>query len=46
MEPSLALWWVPVGHTPSIEEGLAMIARLKAEGPGPEVFTFGSYKAG
>ncbi len=46
MEPSFALWWVPAGHIPSVEEGLAMLERLKAEGPETEVFTFRSYKAG
>lgn len=46
MEPAFALWWVPAGHVPSVEEGLAMLVRLKAEGPGTEVFTFRSYKAG
>lgn len=45
-ESSFALWWVPAGHIPSVAEGIAMLERLKAEGPGPEVFTFRSYKAG
>ena len=45
MEPSFCLWWVPAGHIPSVEEGIAMLARLKAEGPGEEVFTFASWKA-
>jgi hypothetical protein len=35
-----ALWWVPAGHTPSVEEGKAVLERLQAEGPGPEAFTF------
>ena len=46
LEPAFALWWVPVGHIPTVEEGLSMLARLKVEGPGAEVFTFRSYKAG
>lgn len=46
MEPSFALWWVPAGHIPSVEEGLSMLDRLRTEGPGAEVFTFQSYKAG
>ncbi|QJQ32501.1 DUF3291 domain-containing protein [Sphingomonas lacunae] len=45
MEPSFCLWWVPVGHIPTVEEGIAMLARLKAEGAGDEVFTFASWKA-
>lgn len=35
-----ALWWVPAGHRPSVEEGLAAIARLEADGPTPAAFTF------
>lgn len=37
-----ALWWVPAGHRPSVEEGLAAIARLQAEGPTPAAFSFKS----
>ena len=37
---SLALWWVPAGHRPSLEEALARLERLDAQGPGPEAFTF------
>lgn len=44
IEPGFALWWVPIGHVPTVEEGLAMLARLKAEGPGGEVFTFASHR--
>lgn len=38
--PHLVLWWVPAGHRPSIEEAEARLARLTAEGPSPEAFTF------
>src|SRR6185436_165700 len=41
--PSLALWWIPAGHIPTIAEGkerLEMLARL---GPTPEAFTFKNY---
>lgn len=38
--PHQALWWVPAGERPSAEEGMARLARLAAEGPGPEAFTF------
>jgi hypothetical protein len=34
------LWWVPAGHKPTVEEGLARLAKLNAEGPTPEAFTF------
>ncbi|MEM1142956.1 MAG: DUF3291 domain-containing protein [Pseudomonadota bacterium] len=37
-----ALWWVPAGHVPSVEEGLERIERLKKHGPTPEAFTFKS----
>jgi hypothetical protein len=34
------LWWVPVGHVPTVDEGLAKLAHLEANGPTPEAFTF------
>jgi len=34
------LWWVPEGHKPTVEEGLARLAKLNAEGPTPEAFNF------
>jgi len=34
------LWWVPAGAPPTPEEGLRRLARLNAEGPGPEAFDF------
>ena len=36
------LWWVPAGHKPTVEEGLARLAKLNAEGPSPEAFNFKS----
>ena len=35
-----ALWWVPVGHLPSIEEAKARLAHLVEHGPTPFAFTF------
>jgi hypothetical protein len=35
-----ALWWVPVGHIPSVAEGMARVALLRANGPTAEAFTF------
>jgi len=35
---SLACWWVPAGHRPATGEALARIARIEAEGPGPDAF--------
>jgi hypothetical protein len=39
-EAYLVLWWVPAGHRPTIEEAIARLERLRAEGPTPEAFTF------
>jgi hypothetical protein len=38
--PSVALWWVPAGHVPTIEEGKARLELLARLGPTPEAFTF------
>lgn len=35
-----ALWWVPAGHVPSIDEGLSRLWMLDAFGPSPAAFTF------
>ncbi len=37
--PNLVLWWVPVGHRPTVAEATARLACLAAEGPGPSAFT-------
>ncbi len=34
------LWWVPAGHVPTPEEGLARLERLRREGPSAAAFTF------
>ncbi|MFI7133201.1 DUF3291 domain-containing protein [Nonomuraea sp. NPDC050153] len=39
-EPYMVMWWIPEGHIPSLAEGMERLERLKAEGPGPEAFTF------
>jgi hypothetical protein len=36
----LALWWVPQGHTPSIDEAKQRLAHLEAHGPTQFAFTF------
>lgn len=38
--PTLVLWWIPEGEIPTVREGFIRLARLKAEGPTPEAFTF------
>lgn len=35
-----ALWWVPAGHRPSIDEGLSRLWRLDRYGPTQLAFTF------
>lgn len=40
MDVFMALWWVPVGHFPTLAEGMAKIAHLAAHGPTAEAFTF------
>ena len=39
-EPQLALWWVPAGHIPSLDEGRHRLALLSREGPTQAAFTF------
>jgi Domain of unknown function (DUF3291) len=35
-----ALWWVPAGHIPSVDEAKERLAHLTAHGPTPFAFTF------
>lgn len=37
---SLALWWIPAGHRPTVAEGLARIDTLARSGPTRDAFTF------
>ena len=36
----LVLWWVPVGHVPTVAEAVARLHQLRADGPTPHAFTF------
>ena len=36
----LALWWVPAGHRPGIDEAKKRLAHLAAHGPSQYAFTF------
>ena len=38
--PILALWWIPVGHIPTVAEAKDRLQRLKERGPSPDAFTF------
>jgi hypothetical protein len=40
MELFMCLWWVPQGHIPTVEEGLARLETLRRLGPTAEAFTF------
>ena len=35
-----ALWWIPRGHVPSVDEAKQRLAHLEAHGPTPFAFTF------
>ncbi|WP_299531790.1 DUF3291 domain-containing protein [uncultured Streptomyces sp.] len=35
-----ALWWVPAGHLPTVEEAMDRVALIRQVGEGPEAFTF------
>jgi hypothetical protein len=37
-----ALWWVPAGHVPTLEEAKQRLAHLAEKGPTPYAFTFKS----
>ena len=39
-EAYVVLWWVPAGHRPTVEEGVARLRTLREKGPGAEAFTF------
>jgi heme-degrading monooxygenase HmoA len=39
-EAYMVLWWVPAGHTPSIEEAAHKLNVLRERGPTVEAFTF------
>ena len=38
--PILALWWIPAGHVPTVDEAKARLVHLKLHGPSPHAFTF------
>jgi hypothetical protein len=38
----MALWWVPAGHRPGIDEAKKRLAHLEAHGPSQFAFTFKS----
>ena len=42
---NVALWWVPVGHTPSVSEAREKVETLQSEGPSETVFTFADLRS-
>ncbi|MHB1836134.1 MAG: DUF3291 domain-containing protein [Solirubrobacteraceae bacterium] len=40
LETYLVLWWVPVGHEPTVQEAKERLEHLKRHGPTPHAFTF------
>jgi len=38
-QPATALWWVPAGHRPSVEESLTRLDHLRRYGPTSRVFS-------
>ncbi len=39
-QDTYVLWWIPQGHTPSVEEGVGRLTHLREQGDTPEAFTF------
>jgi hypothetical protein len=39
-QPILALWWIPVGHTPTIAEAKERLEHLRSHGSTPYAFSF------
>ena len=40
LEFYMCLWWVPVGHVPTVDEAMAKLALFERLGPTPEAFSF------
>ena len=40
IELYMALWWAPIGHRPTVEEGWGKVQTLRRLGPTAEAFTF------
>jgi hypothetical protein len=41
-EASMVLWWVPVGHLPTVREAADRLELLRKHGPSAEAFSFSS----
>jgi len=40
--PFQVMWWIAAGHIPTVEEAKERLDLLRAEGPTPAAFTFGT----
>lgn len=40
IEPNVVMWWVPAGHTPTLDEALDRLRYLRDNGSTPLAFTF------
>ncbi|MEU8895781.1 DUF3291 domain-containing protein [Nocardia sp. NPDC048505] len=38
-EHMIVLWWIPAGHTPTLDEALERLHALRANGPSPHAFS-------
>ena len=38
--PHVALWWIPIDHIPTVDEGKTRLEMLAARGPTADAFTF------
>lgn len=44
-EAYMVLWWVPIGHVPSLEEAELKLEHLRMHGPTAQAFTFKKFFA-
>ncbi|MDG4763211.1 DUF3291 domain-containing protein [Solwaraspora sp. WMMD406] len=40
LEPNVVMWWIPAGHTPTLDEAIDRLQYLRSRGPTPLAFTF------
>ena len=36
----MALWWIPAGTVPTVEDGIERLETIRRDGPSPRAFTF------
>ena len=39
-KPHMALWWIPIGHVPTLDEAKGKLEHIAQHGPSEEAFTF------